>query len=524
MRCAFAALAGWLLATGAAHAATPLPQPPLSASADQDDADFDWLDEIDTVRLTSDADYARAIIAKLDAIQLVPDRPLGISDAADGIEALRIMALVGTTGPEGAAAFARQVVARQVDAPVARATAIMALTMAGEGGEAIDALEQSVSRIRDPEAAERFRDALNSELVNYLFRSAREEKRSADFTRLTLMLARMGWPGASDPRSTDSLRRNAASILLSKGEKAEAEAQAKAIVSPQLVAESLSLKAMDKLFSVDDREARLVSAMAAEDARSAAALAKAPDDVRLVRARVDFLRAADRSQEAFDVGARFVMDMEVLRAMFPYWGSDLLWLANEMAYVLVDLDRGDEADALLIGLETLDVEKHGSIVNMMINRLGVLDMLDRHEELAATAVSLANDDGAFQASPYGNMWIWAAAACAYQTLGRSAEAKPWADKVVAAAETNVSAHMQVLLCTGDDKGAEALMVKRLSSGDPEHAVMVLQDYRRGASDMKTDATDAALARLKASPAVQAAFDKVAHRIRMPMRQTYWGDF
>lgn len=483
---------------------------------------YSWLGEIDDQRAFSDQAYADEMLARLDTLPTLIAVSAEARLLADSVRSLRLILLLGAQRIDDAATLITGLTKAGDAAPLSRNMGVVVYAGAGRVGEAIALVEDTSATLRGPDLAT-FIDGLDREMINALFQWTWSEKRVTERERLTIALARMGWPGGGDRASADDLRTSAASIRLKAGALDEAKQLASAISTPSSLAEMLSQRSMDAVARDGDPMQRIAAAMEAEDQAGAQGVQADPLNLTQVRNRVQFLRSAGRSEQAYDLAQPYVGDMESVRGFVAEgMADDIFWLVNETAYALSDLGRGGEAVALLTALESLDVEQHGQLISMMINKLGILRANGQHAEAAAAAVDLAENRSAL-AAPYGLMWMWSNAVCAYRELGRPDAAAPWAAKVAAQSNDNESAHIQAMLCTGDQAGAEALMIQRLQSDDPTGAIMALQDYRRGPQD-RSPLELAAFAKLKADPAVRAAFDKVAHRLALPMHQTYWGNY
>jgi len=203
-------------------------------------------------------------------------------------------------------------------------------------------------------------------------------------------------------------------------------------------------------------------------------------------------------------------------------GEKVFWLVNEAAFALNTLGRSDEAVALMEKLIALDIGKHPYLINMAINHGDLLIAAGRHADAARYSEALFAT-GKAGASPYGQMWMWANAACSHAHAGWPDQAAPWVDRLNAGSDDNPSAHLEALLCLGDLDSAEPLMLKRLDSDDADELLVDLQDYTLGGRGIDPSLA-ARMASLRARPAVAAAIARRGRLLKLPLSRNYWTDY
>jgi tetratricopeptide (TPR) repeat protein len=207
---------------------------------------------------------------------------------------------------------------------------------------------------------------------------------------------------------------------------------------------------------------------------------------------------------------------------FTDQAEQLNWTSDAKAFVLLDLGRADEAVDLERRAAGLAENGHPGNVSQTINLAGFLNATGRADE---TLKALQVFDQGRGASPYGQAWVHAERACAYQQLGRGTELAGELAYLAAHEADNPGARLKALLCANDTAGAAALLIGRLHN--PEDRGQALVDLSR--FDPPAHATPfaaaltARLAAVAARPDVQAAIAQAGHVETIPLNGEVFSD-
>jgi hypothetical protein len=274
----------------------------------------------------------------------------------------------------------------------------------------------------------------------------------------------------------------------------------------------------DPLIGDGDRTARVSTAIEAEDRDTSSRLAQAPEDVDRLVDRAAFLRSVGRDRAVLDLLLPLMADPAIIVAR----GDKGLWLVNEAAHSLISTGAPDEGVELMRPLATMDLQERPDLINTSINFISVLYRTGRTEEALREAERLAAA-GADVANDYGKMIIWAGGACAAASLGRRAESDNWLRRMEPEIEENPAAMLMALLCRGEMERAERVLIAALESDTwRKHAILWFQDYDPRPRPAVSQREHERFMELRARPAAQAAFQRIGHRLRLPMADTVYG--
>ncbi|MFN3944328.1 MAG: hypothetical protein ACK4K7_05320 [Allosphingosinicella sp.] len=471
------------------------------------------LAELDEERLGRDRAYAEATLRHIRLARTIP------SDAGVEIAFLRIEILAYVT--LGRHEEARRVSERLLATGTDEASDYWEVWIAAAEAESRERMAAvivaALAAVRAEDERAILFEIFNPEAVWDIYRGlTREEKRDQQLAMAEALVA-AGWPGESDADSRDSMRMAVVRARTERGDLAGLAPIADGIRSVRSVLELVVLRKYEALGLGADPAARLQAALADSDRTTAAALARQPDDPAVLLERVQYLRRAGRSAEAFGLVEPRLSDP----AAMARESEKGMWLVNEAAYALSDLGRASEAADLMGRLTVLDPAAHPYLINLFINHLSVLWEAERAAESLERVKVLEGAQGRY-ASMFGKMWIWAGGVCALAQLGRGDEAAPWLAKLSENSQENGAAHTRALLCMGDEDAAEALLVRRLGGDDADRLVIGLQDYRGGTLVAPAQALDDRLMRVRERPAVREALEHVGRVMELPLSRTYYG--
>jgi hypothetical protein len=239
-----------------------------------------------------------------------------------------------------------------------------------------------------------------------------------------------------------------------------------------------------------------------------------PGRLEAIVVESDLLRSLGRYDEAAALGADYAKRLQAGET-FEDARQQRGWVLNAYAYVLSDLGRFDEADAVMASAEGADG------VSQRINRAELLNDAGH----PAQALSVIAQIDPKMSSPFGAMWRDAAAVCAHAQLGDAAATRDQLDLMRPRWRENAAALTKALICADALDEAAALYVRRLDT--PATRFGALAAFRSGRAPPVTTPVRAAFearrAQVLARPEVQAALAKWGRALTLPLAGTYWGD-
>lgn len=510
-------LGGLLLATGADAAAAQLPVPapaPGAPSAEAVQAAQEALAAIDPDRVDRDPAYAAAIAGHL----LVLERTPGVGeDSRRQLAALRVSALAAAGRHDEAEAAGDALIRARPGDAAGYAAALAAAVEAARDLRYATLMERAAQAVSDPAERAALLAPLEREHVDWHLHRLHDD-RDTRF-RLADALLRLGWPGPEDPPShADWLRMIVLERHLERGDVRTAQRFAAEVRGVGSVLGLVTERRFDPLIGEADRVARVRSAIEEQDRATAAALAAAPGDVDALVERATFLRSIGRDRAVLDLLLPLMADP----ALIVGRGSRGLWLVNEAAYSLIATGAEGEAIELMRPLAAMDVSRQPDLINTSINFVHMLFMAGRHEDALSEAERLAPVAESV-ASDYGKMIVWGNAACSAAELGRRPESDRWVARMEPKADENPAAMIQARLCRGETEAAERVLVAALESARwREQVAPWTHDWEPGPETASSRRLAGRFAELRARPAVEAAFARVARRLRLPLPSTFYG--
>jgi tetratricopeptide (TPR) repeat protein len=468
----------------------------------------------DPQRLLADPVYAAGILRHLDRV--APVAPS--EEAAIAIDILRLYALITIERRDDAAAAIDRMIARGLREPSQYAAPMSATLAFNDNGRALLLIESASRSVPGVKWAE-LRSRLARDWMFILLGRFRRAQDEPSRVRLAEALFRIGWPGGDDAEGGDFIRTILVDDRIAQGDTAGAAGIAAGISTPSRLLPMLVGRRYDPVLAPgEDRLELLRRALDRRGRETAEALAAAPSDLARLVDRAKYLRGIGRDAEALALLQPSIRDVAATTQ-----NERGIWAVDEAAYALSALGRSEEALALMERAAAIPLSENGALISLRINHLDLLWAAGRNAELLDRAVRLDGDESR-QANDYGKMWIAAARACALAGLGRTAEAAPQLERLRALGEVNPVALSRALLCVGDLAGAEALLVRRLGSADPDSAILALQDYEIGQPNPPIAPFLERLTALRDRPAVRAALDRAGRVLRLPLPRSFWSDF
>ena len=192
----------------------------------------------------------------------------------------------------------------------------------------------------------------------------------------------------------------------------------------------------------------------------------------------------------------------------------LNWLYDQKARALVRLGRFDDGVRAMREGARLPEEGRRN-VSQTINLASYLVGFGHPDE--ALAALKPFDDG-LAASPYGEAWVHANRACAYQQLGQVVQVAPELVWLAGHQRDNTGARATALLCVGSADDLAAEFIAELKDPDQrEPALVRLSEFDPPIATTPISAAELALlAKVRARPDVRAAVAAVGHTERIAL--------
>jgi hypothetical protein len=496
------------------------PPPPAAASPSEERlaAAVEAVANIDEERMGNDEAYAGTIA---DHIMVLQTHAGLDRESRTGLQGALVHALAAAARHDAAEAAADALIALEPGSIETYAAAITAASMARRQPRLVALFDRAGRSLRDPEQRAAFFEFVTPDRVNWQLQELRRSGDAATRARLAEVLLRIGFPGAARrPAEADGLRMILAKHRLAQGDAAGAAEAAGSISGLGSVLHLVTDRRYDSVVGAADRVARVRAAIDAEDRETAARLAAAPDDTDRLVERAAFLRSIGRDGDVLTLLMPLMSDPALVVAR----GDKGLWLVNEATYALIATGAPDEGIELMRPLSTMNLSERPELINTSINFTSILYRSGRSEdalrETERLAAAVAESD---IASDYGRMIIWSNAACAAAALGRRGVSDTWLRRMEAKAGENRGAMIEVLLCRGETEAAERALIAALEDENwRETAILWFQDWNPRPRMPVSQTEQERFLALRERPAVQAAFARVGHRLRLPMAGTVYG--
>ncbi len=456
--------------------------------------------------LSRDPAAASALADRLGVVE----PKLQTGEAREHLAVIRLMALLSAGRFDDGLAYALSEVGRTPNKAAPRSFALVFAVAKKEDLRAPGMIEEAARHLTGRER-EDFTRGLDTDLVWAAWR--RVTKDTVRSATLALALQELGWPRTQDLATQDAVKSAILEERVAAGARSQASRLAGELATIASFVDLLAARKYDGVLGgsphkVMDAQLRRL------DRLTAARLQEQPADLERVRDRVSFLASAGRPADAVAVGQPYLRDLR--GRMEEGRSTPLFWLANEVAYALVDMGQPAQAVVLIDRLLSLGLAENPELINQAINKIGMLTTLDP-VEAAGYAEQLAADHSDL-ASPYGEMWIWSGIACARLAAGETEAAAPWLTRVRANARNNEAAVVRTSLCANDLDSAAAALIRRLEGDETEEALRYVQTYALAAPPTsefgKLMQTRSEL--LLTRPDVAVAIGKVGRRLRLPL--------
>jgi tetratricopeptide (TPR) repeat protein len=512
----FAALAGIVLVAPPLVVESPASGQALAGQARPEpqsvEASGAVLHAVDSSRLLRDRDYALEILRHLDIVEAAP----GTDWNPYWLRMVRAVALATLGRTEEVRALVDRALAGNPTDP-------RAYWLAFRAAMAIEDVERAVSVIE--QASRNVPEALWPDLRRSLTRvgpvtlvgQLQQREDTARQVRLAEALLRIGWPSPDDRDNIEGLHTILLDDRLARDDRAGAAALVAQITTPGRLLRLLMLRRYDAVLGADaDRIGMLRTALAAYDRETERAVAVPAPSLPKIRERAALLRALGRGEEALALLLPYTRDIPATVASDEVG----MWAIYDAAHTLLDLDRDDQAIALMNRLVSLPLADFPGLIGPAINLIAMLEQAGLDED-ALTYARALEPDAAQHANAYGRMWIAQGVVCALARLGRAEQAAARLAEMRPSGTDNQVALTRAYLCVGDMEAAEALLVERLGAADPEQVLLELQIFALSRSETRPDSEDARWALLRERPAVRQAVERVGRVLRLPLARVPW---
>lgn len=503
----------YVFAAAALALAAPLSaQRQAAPSAEQIRAAEEAVGTADQERMMRDPAYAGSIADHLTILRSDPRR--GADDRA-AIDQLLVSTLATAGRHDQAENIADSLLRARPAEPDSYRSAFLAAVVAERWSRAAILVDRAAAALPAAGSA----DLFSQDMVEWLLQATGQADAGEPRVRIAQALVRSGWPSRNETSwAADRLREILIDHELAQGNVPEARRLAGEMRGLGTVLRLSTGRRYDPIYGTDDRLARIRAAIEREDRDTAQRLAAEPEDTERLVARASFLRSVGRDRAVLDLLLPLMGEVRLVAQRH----EEGLWLVNEAAYALIATGAAGEAVELMRPLFTMDVDANPNLVNTSINFVSILWQAGQNEEALQRAETFMAED-ADHASDYGEMWIFANAICAATDLGRRDAAESWLQRAAAIADSNRSAMLQALLCRNDLEAAERVLLAALEDEDTQsRAILWLQDYDPMPHADSAQRLREAFARLRARPAVESAFARLGHRLRLPMTAVVYG--
>jgi hypothetical protein len=431
-----------ILGVSAGQVESPPPQPAGNpAAADDVEQVFkEYFDHLYAHRF----DKALAITGQLHPDH---DNKKGIA-IVDGMRAAALLGLKRDAEAKQLIAEAERLAPTE---PFPTTTVLEGSLIADRFNFAADALDLLIARFPDVARDQRL------ELVSYFLRNEPkgEDQRNED---RRVALARIGYGGQS---RGDWLAAGAIDILLKRGDIAGASDHLRYVDDPQLIENMLVQKRYSALWPDVEEQAGLhLSKVRASSVASAEQdYRQSPDDHEKLQLYIDALRGAGRLEDAIALRSKLPATPEEMARADEQMG----WAVNNLAFVLHEAGKGDEADQMMAMLNEAPIKNAGWRVSMFINRLEMLVTAGRFQKAATlldqTELSAKNDG-----NDYARQLVRRLRYCTLSSIGRKDEAAKLLRDLLDHAKDAGEASVSGLLCAGQIDKAEQLALDMLNGG------------------------------------------------------------
>jgi hypothetical protein len=338
--------------------------------------------------------------------------------------------------------------------------------------------------------------------------------RMAQYNRLMLVLADLSY-GAVRP--ADEVQKKAAEILLQRGDVQGAIEHVRKVSGRDTLLDILTDRRFQSLWPELERSSGDKLEVPAK-ARLASAQAKFKAEPDSLPVRLDLMQAyvdLGLLSEAEKLGGEVGRTLEELMRL----GETTAYVIDKHADILAMLGRHEEADARRAALVATWTRDRRWVINMAINRLAALFTAHKYQ-LILDELDRPGNRYQEDSSPYAKQLLRVLRISSLVELNRLKEAQAQIPDLRAHEDDAPAATIDALLIAGMDAEAEKSTLAYLK--DPDKRDTIIRSLRIADRAVNSDdpLADKAHFRLRARPAVEAAFELHARDLPERFRRAY----
>ncbi|GAK33440.1 preprotein translocase subunit SecG [alpha proteobacterium Q-1] len=339
---------------------------------------------------------------------------------------------------------------------------------------------------------------------------------------LLLALRDANYSGAPADARPDALYRDLVQMLGVRGRLFEAEALLKAIYETDLVVGMMVDRRFSSLWRSLDTLYGTAAAITARELEFIAQVRQGnSNSLVLIRQHMKDYRRHGLSDRAVQLGGAVMQAVDMRQLSGPL-GAQILWVANELAYALLDIEETEAAISLLGQIAALDPARIPGLVNQQINYAAILLGEGRYQ----SALDAAPRAEFGSISRYGQFFIRQIAVCAYEAMGEPDQALAALGPLLEQPMLNPRATQIALLCLDDLDRAAAHLIDRLDREQTrEDALLAL--VKPDLSALHAPFFQTLQARFEQLRRREDVLDKqaeVGRQVFFRLRPIYWGAF
>jgi tetratricopeptide (TPR) repeat protein len=471
-----------------------VPQAAANASGAQDSEQAQSASEQSTQRFFDqffDQEYSVAL-KTADQLKRIADNPewLGV------VAAMRAAALLGLKRNGEAEKLFAEGRALSPQNPLISELQYQAGLLTDQPHVAAQALDRMIASFPD-----RVREFEESG-VYWLLNSPDKSNASRNDDR-RIALAQLGFGGEANG---DYLAGDAIKILLKRGDVHGASDLLRHVDEPQVVEDMLIQQRYAPIWAALEARAgpRLERVRASAVQVAQREYADTPDDNEKLHLLANALRHSGQHDEAIAMRAKLPATAQAMASA----DEDMGWAVNNVALALHEVGRAEEADQLFAMLNDAPMPAGQGRwrVSMIINRLELLvgdGKFGRALQLLDRTEASAKNDG----SPYAQQLVRRLRYCTLASLGRKNDAAKLLGELLKHAKDAPHATVDGLLCAGESRRAEELIIAELDDEEFQANVVRALQPRSLTSDDPSIWAGQWL-KLRESPRIAAAYARL----------------
>ena len=342
----------------------------------------------------------------------------------------------------------------------------------------------------------------------------KQNHREAEYSRLVLVLADLSYGTVMPP---DEFQKQAAAILIERGDIKRALECARKVSDRDGLIDILTDRRFEQLWPELERSSgeRLEVPARAQLARAQSDFKAHPESLPLRLSLMRAYVAMGHLPEAEKLGAEVGRTLEQMMTL----SESTAYVIDKDADVLAMLGRRGEADYRRAALLATWTRDRRWVINIAINRLVALFSAHHYQDILR---ELDRPGNRYQedSSPYAKQLLRVIRISSLVQLGRRPEALKLIPDLRAHDQDAPAATMDALLIAGMVSEAEKIALADLKDADQRDSIIKSLRISDQAPKSDDPLAEQIRARLRARPAVEAAFQKYARDLPENLRRTY----